>query len=261
MSTPVTPSDQHHAEDSVDSDTSGARPTSLDFTAPLLLDHPLTHTTPTLVPFLRRTVRMAVRIPSAMSPSISASIAEVVAMSDLAFRKRFRSPYESSPSSSPPDLPSRKRYQGTSELVEDEEEEDDDEEEEEIKDSSDSNSESEGTKDEGPTAEDEDHAAGDKGGDAAVPEGQQRVAPVVKTAMGKPLGLGFVALRRQKITLREGWMPSVFEVGQGSRSVPGPERPERVSALRKPVLTTWIDLEDCIAYIDVPAYPPPAPPV
>ncbi|GJS67327.1 hypothetical protein Tco_0681891 [Tanacetum coccineum] len=255
-STPPT----YHAEDSVDSDTSGARPTSSDFTAPLSLDHPLTHTTPTLVPFLRRTVRMAVRIPSAMSPSISASIAEVVAMSDLAFRKRFRSSYESSPSSSPPDLPLRKRYRGTSELVEDEEEEDDEEEDEEIEESSDSDSESEGTKDEGPTAEDEDPAAGDKG-DAAVPEGQQRVAPVVKTAMGKPLGLGFVALRRQKITLREGWMPSVFEVGQGSRSVPGPERPERVLALRKPVLTTWIDLEDCIAYIDVPTYPPSSPPV
>ncbi|GKE30593.1 hypothetical protein Tco_1445977, partial [Tanacetum coccineum] len=45
---------------------------------------------------------------------------------------------------------------------------------------------------------------------------------------------------------------------QGSGSVPEPERPERVSALRQPTLTTWIDLEDGIAYIDVPAYPPPA---
>ncbi|GKB49834.1 hypothetical protein Tco_0900587, partial [Tanacetum coccineum] len=58
-----------------------------------------------------------------------------------------------------------------------------------------------------------------------------------------------------------GWMPSVFEVGQSSGSVPESERPERVSALRQPTLTTWIDLEDGIAYIDVPAYPPPAPPV
>ncbi|GKA41156.1 hypothetical protein Tco_0733749 [Tanacetum coccineum] len=46
-----------------------------------------------------------------------------------------------------------------------------------------------------------------------------------------------------------------------SRSVPEPERPERVSALRQPTLTTWIDTEDGIAYINVPAYPPPAPPV
>ncbi|GJR16014.1 hypothetical protein Tco_0798666 [Tanacetum coccineum] len=56
-------------------------------------------------------------------------------------------------------------------------------------------------------------------------------------------------------------MPSVFEVGQGSGSVPEPERPERVSALRQPTLTTGIDPEDGRAYIDVPAYPPPAPPV
>ncbi|GJT41053.1 hypothetical protein Tco_0940918 [Tanacetum coccineum] len=56
-------------------------------------------------------------------------------------------------------------------------------------------------------------------------------------------------------------MPSVFEVGQGSGSVPEPERPERVSALRQPTLTTWIDPEDGRAYIDVPAYLPPAPPV
>ncbi|GKF08388.1 hypothetical protein Tco_0042612 [Tanacetum coccineum] len=58
-----------------------------------------------------------------------------------------------------------------------------------------------------------------------------------------------------------GRMPSVFEVGQSFGSVPESERPERVSALRQPTLTTWIDPEDGIAYIDVPAYPPPAPPV
>ncbi|GKA38768.1 hypothetical protein Tco_0731319 [Tanacetum coccineum] len=263
-----------HAEESVDSDMSSARPTSSDFNAPLSLDHPLTYTSPTLVPFLHRTARMAVRVPPAMSPSLSASIAEVAAMSDSAFRKRFRSSYESSPSSSPPDLPSRKRSWGTSELVEDEEEED-----EEVEESSDSDSESEDAKDEGPTAEDEGPAAGDEGlaagdegpgmrveslglgGDEAVPEGQQRAAPVMETAVGEPLGLGYGALRRREIASREGQMPSVFEVGQGSGSVPEPERPERVSALRQPTLTTWIDLEDGRAYIDVPAYPPPTPPV
>ncbi|GJY74675.1 hypothetical protein Tco_0479106 [Tanacetum coccineum] len=36
------------------------------------------------------------------------------------------------------------------------------------------------------------------------------------------------------------------------------ERPERVPALRQPTLTTWIDPEDGIAYIDVHVYPPPA---
>ncbi|GJV23343.1 hypothetical protein Tco_1376038 [Tanacetum coccineum] len=154
--------------------------------------------------------RMVVCVLPAMSPGLSASIAEVVTMSDLAFRKRFRSSYESSPSSSPPDLPLRKRYRGTYELVEDDEEED-----EEIEESSDSDSESEGAKDEGPTAEDEDPTTGDKGlaagdegpgmrveslslgGDAAVPEGQQRAALIVETTMGEPLGLGYEALRHR----------------------------------------------------------------
>ncbi|GKF02906.1 hypothetical protein Tco_0029829 [Tanacetum coccineum] len=165
----------------------------------------------------------------------------------------FASMAESSPSSSPPDLPSRKRYWGTSELVEDDKEddkeEDDEEEDEEIEESSDSDSETEDAEDDGPTAEDEDPAAGGDGlatgdegpgmrveslslgGDEAVPEGHQRAAPVVETAMG-----------------------------QSSGSVPESKRPERVSAHRQPILTTWIDLEDGIAYIDVHAYPPPAPP-
>ncbi|GJY60536.1 hypothetical protein Tco_0461193, partial [Tanacetum coccineum] len=76
------------------------------------------------------------------------------------------------------------------------------------------------------------------GGDESVPEGQPRAAAVVETAVGEPLGLGYEALRHQEIALEEGRMPSVFE----------------------PTLTTCIDMEDGIAYIDVPAYPPPAPP-
>ncbi|GJV80366.1 hypothetical protein Tco_1516236 [Tanacetum coccineum] len=95
-STPPT----RHAEESEDSGTSGARSTPSDSTALLSPDQPLTHTSPTLVPLLRRTVRMAVRVPPTISPSLSASIAEVAAMSDLVFRKRFRSSYESLPSSS-----------------------------------------------------------------------------------------------------------------------------------------------------------------
>nr|GFC82522.1 hypothetical protein [Tanacetum cinerariifolium] len=132
---------------------------SSDSTAPLSPDHPLTHTTPTLVPILRRSVRMAVRVPPMMLPGLSTSMAEVAAMSDLAFCKRFRSSYESSPSSSPPDIPSRKRYQGTSELVEDDmdveddEEGDDKEEDEEMKESLDFDS--------GPAVED-DPAVGDE---------------------------------------------------------------------------------------------------
>ncbi|GKG48689.1 hypothetical protein Tco_0512836, partial [Tanacetum coccineum] len=86
---------------------------------------------------------------------------------------------------------------------------------------------------------------------------QQRAAPVVEAAVGEPLGLGYGVLRRREIASREGHMPNVFEVGQSSGSVPEPKRPGRVSALRQPTLTTWIDPEDGRAYIDVLAYPPP----
>ncbi|GJT18047.1 hypothetical protein Tco_0876753 [Tanacetum coccineum] len=159
-------------------------------------------TPPTLVSILRRTARIVVRVLPAMS----------------------RAHLPCSPSSSPPDLPSRKRYQGTSELVEDDEEEEDDEEgddveeDEKMEECSDSDSVSEDTEDEG--------------GDESVPEGQPRAAAVVETAVGEPLGLGYEALRHQEIALEEGRMPSVFEV----------------------------DIEDGIVYIDVPAYPPLAPP-
>ncbi|GKA49999.1 hypothetical protein Tco_0743072 [Tanacetum coccineum] len=260
-----------HAEDSADSDTSDVRSTPSDSTAPLSPDHPLTHASPTFFLILHRIARMVVRLPPMMSPGLYASIAKVPAMSS----------YKSSPSSSPTDLPLRKRYQGMSELVKDDDKEEEDEEEEdkEVEESSDSDSESEDAKDEGLTTKDKDPAIGDKGlaagdkgpgmkveslglgGDAAVPEGQQYAAPVVETTVGEPLGLGYGALRHREIALGEGRLPSVFIVGQSSRSVPEPERPERVSALRKPVLTTWINQEDGIAYIDVPAYPLPVPPV
>ncbi|GJZ94061.1 hypothetical protein Tco_0666264 [Tanacetum coccineum] len=121
-------------------------------------------TPPTLVLILRRTVRMVVRVPPATSSGLSATMAEVAAMSESAFCKRFRSFYKSLPSLSPPYLPLRKRYLGTSKLVEDSEEDDDEEDEE----SFDSDSVSEDTEDEGPTAEDEDPTAGDKGLAAGV---------------------------------------------------------------------------------------------
>nr|GEX13742.1 hypothetical protein [Tanacetum cinerariifolium] len=206
---------------------------------------------------------MVVRVLPAMSPSLSVSIAEVAAMSDSAFRKRFRSSYENSPSSSPPDLPSRKRSRGTSKLVEDDEEEDEEEDDGEVEESLDSDSKSEDVDEEGPTVKDEGIRVESLGlgGDEAIHEGQQRATLVVVTTVGEPLGLRYGALRHREIASREGQMPSVFEVGQGFGSVPEPERPERVSALRQPIPTTWIDLEDDRAYIDVPAYPPPAPPV
>ncbi|GJT26740.1 hypothetical protein Tco_0907015 [Tanacetum coccineum] len=210
----------------------------------------LQSTPPTLVPILRRTVRMAVRVPPAMSSGLSASMAKVAAMSESAFRKRFRSSYESLPSLSPPDLPLRKRYRGTSELVEDSEE-DNDEEDEEIKESLDSNSMSEDVEAEGPTAEDEDPAVRDKrlvardeGPDdegysveigrfdleeedeEAVPRGQQQGAPIMETAVSAPLGLGYEALRCQELALEEDHV---------------------------------YNLEDSMVYIVIPVYPPPAP--
>nr|GEV84354.1 hypothetical protein [Tanacetum cinerariifolium] len=50
------------------------------------------------------------------------------------------------------------------------------------------------------------------GGDEVVREGQQRAASVMETIVSEPKGLGYGALRRWKIALREGHMASVFEV-------------------------------------------------
>nr|GEZ16689.1 hypothetical protein [Tanacetum cinerariifolium] len=254
---------ERNVEESEDTDTSGARSTSSDSNAPLLPDHPLTHTSPTLVPFLRRTARMAMCVLPLTLPGLSASIAEVAAMSDSTFRKRFRPSYATLPSSSP-DLPSWKHSQGTSKLVEDDEEEedakdeDDKEEDKEVKESLDSDSESEDAEDDDPTAEDECPAIGDEGpaiADEGLATWNEGLGMRVES-----LGLGEDEAVLREIASREGQMPSVYVVGQGSGFVPEPERPERVLALRHPTLTTWIDLEDGRAYIDVPTYPPTAQP-
>ncbi|GJT71112.1 hypothetical protein Tco_1030398 [Tanacetum coccineum] len=241
-----------HVEESEGSGTSSAGSTSSDSTTPLSPDHPLTRDTPVLVPSLRRTARMAVRVQPVLSPGYSAHIAEATSMSDVAFHKRFRSSYESSPSPSPT-LLVRKRYR----------------------------------EDEGPAAGDEDLGLDDKGyglddeshgidnkghsvkkdglgleeEDEAVPKGQQQAAPVVETTVGEPLGLGYGALRRRELAAEEDQRYSTFEVGQVFGSAPEPERSERVSAFRQPALTTWTDPEDGTVYIDVPTYPPSAPPV
>nr|GEV85152.1 hypothetical protein [Tanacetum cinerariifolium] len=91
----------------------------------------------------------------------------------------------------------------------------------------------------GPTIEDEDPAAGDEGL-AARDEGPHMG---VKT-VGEPLELGYGALRCREISLGEDRMPSLFEVGQSSGFIPESERPKRVSALRQPTLTTWINPKD-----------------
>ncbi|GKE93271.1 hypothetical protein Tco_1574366 [Tanacetum coccineum] len=212
--------------------------------SPLAIAPPISlseSTPPVLIPILSRTVHMVVRVPHAMSSGLSTSMVEVAAMSEFALRKRFQSSYESSLSVSPPDLPSRNRYRN----------------------------------DEGPTAEDEDPAAEDEGltagvegpgihdegyglnderhgGDdksrgideeghsvesdglglkeeeEAAPRGQQQAAPVAGIAMSTLLGLGYGALRHRELALEEG-------------DVYNPE--------------------DDMIYINIPDYPPPAPPV
>ncbi|GKE05875.1 hypothetical protein Tco_1397893, partial [Tanacetum coccineum] len=108
-------------------------------------------------------------------------------------------------------------------LLEDDEERHDEEEEEEMEESLDSDSVSEDVEDEGPTTEDEDPAAGEEG----LAAGDE----------GPGIGVESLSLGGDE----------VVPEGQSSGSVPESERPERVSALRQPTLTTWIDSKDGIA--------------
>ncbi|GKF78635.1 hypothetical protein Tco_0234203, partial [Tanacetum coccineum] len=109
------------------SEPSGTRTISSHSSAPLSLDHPLTHTsptpTPTRVSFHHRTARMAMRTQPTLSPGMSAQIAEAAALSPTSFCKRYRSSYKTSSSSSPT-LPTWKRYRGISEHILDIETED-----------------------------------------------------------------------------------------------------------------------------------------
>ncbi|GJZ84860.1 reverse transcriptase domain-containing protein [Tanacetum coccineum] len=151
-------------------------------------DHPLAQTSPALsrASYYRSTARMSVHTQSTLSPGMSARIAEAEFLSPSSFRKRYRSSYETPSPSSYLTLPIRKRYQGTSELIEDTKDE----------------------KDEGPGLEEE-----------AELKGQQHVVPVVDTASEEPLSLGYEALRRRELPLGEGSVPSTFVIGQSSRSM------------------------------------------
>nr|GEY49255.1 hypothetical protein [Tanacetum cinerariifolium] len=226
-------------EDPIDTETPElpltiAPPTSLLESAP-----------PTLVPILRRIAHMVVRVIHAMSSGLSASMAEVAAMSESVFLK--------------------------------DSEEDDDEEDEEIEESLDSDSVSEDAKDEGPTAEDEDPATGDEGLAARVegPGTDDERHGMDDESHGlddeghsvESDGIGLEeeeeavpGAQHWELALEDDHEYSTFEFGRGSGSPPKFERPERVSASRQPTLTTWTDPEDGMVYIDVLAYPPPAPP-
>ncbi|GKG60792.1 hypothetical protein Tco_0614354, partial [Tanacetum coccineum] len=84
----------------------------------------------------------------------------------------------------------RKRYQGTSELVEDTKVE-----------SLDSDTKREGLEDEGHGLEDEGPGSEEE---EAAPEGQQYAIPVINTATDEPLRLGYVTLRHHELALGEG---------------------------------------------------------
>ncbi|GJX36964.1 hypothetical protein Tco_1078315 [Tanacetum coccineum] len=144
---------------------------------------------------------MAVRTQPTLSLGMSAPIAEAASLSPFSFRKRYRSSYETPSPSSSLTLPIRKRYRGTSKLVEN------------IKDESSdtytkgegSEDEGPGSKDEGPGLEDEGRGSGEE--EEVAPEGQQQAVPVVDTAADEPLGLGYRALRRQQHKVEETLTP------------------------------------------------------
>ncbi|GKD75127.1 hypothetical protein Tco_1333409 [Tanacetum coccineum] len=74
---------------------------------------------------------------------------------------------------------------------------------------------------------------------------------VEDTAADEPLGLGYGAARRRALELAEDPVPSTFEVGQSSRSVPNQQRADEISTPRLPTHPTWVDPKDGTVYIDI----------
>ncbi|GKE68716.1 hypothetical protein Tco_1526788 [Tanacetum coccineum] len=205
-------------EDPIDTETPEsphyvASPTPLpDSTPPTY--HPLTHTSPTPTPtrasFHHRTALMTVRAQPLMSLGHAAGVVEAMDLLDSPLCKRYKSSYETSPSSTSPALPIRKRYRGTSELILDTDSEEDEigEEDTDEDEGHRLDDEGHGLDYEGHGLDDESHGLDDEGNsvesdglglereEAAVPEGQQRAVPVVRTTTSTPLGLGYGALRR-----------------------------------------------------------------
>ncbi|GKA44184.1 hypothetical protein Tco_0736908 [Tanacetum coccineum] len=234
-----TPHSDEESEPIEASETNTTSPS--DFTLPLSPDHPLTLTSPTPTPsrvfYYHSTARMVMHTQPILSLGISARVTEAASLSPSSFRKRYRSFYET-PSSSPSPassltLPIRKRYQGTYEPILDTETEDDESEAEGI------GLGSEELEDEGPGSE----------GKEAASEQQQQAVPVEDTTTDEPLGLGYRAARCHALELVEDPMPSMFEVGQSSRSVPDQQRADETH--RIPTHPTWVHLEDGTIYIDI----------
>ncbi|GKA87420.1 hypothetical protein Tco_0809184, partial [Tanacetum coccineum] len=227
---------------------------------------------PVLVPILRRTARMVVRVPLAMSLGLYACIAEVAAMSESAFLEDSEEDEEIEESLDFDNVGEDAKDEGPT--AEDEDPAAGDEGLAAGVEGPDTDDKSYGLDDEIHGMDDEGRGLDDEGHSVEsdglgleedevvfVPEGQQQAAPVVGTVVSAPLGLGYRALRRQELALEEDQVYSTFEVRLGSGSTPESERPERMSVSRQPTLTTWTDPEDGMVYIDIPTYPPPAPPV
>nr|GEU50594.1 hypothetical protein [Tanacetum cinerariifolium] len=153
----------------------------------------------------------------AMSPGLSTRVTEAMIVSPLPFHKRYRSSYKTPLLSSSPTLPIRKRYQGTSELVEDTEDE-----------SSDSDTKGEGLEDESLGLEDEGLGSEEEEKEAA-PKGQQQAILVVDTAANELWVLVIMQEQRVKETLTP----------------------------RPPTRTTWVDHVDGTVYTDISIYVPP----
>ncbi|GKC84036.1 hypothetical protein Tco_1139753 [Tanacetum coccineum] len=209
---------------------------SSDSTAPLSPDHPLTHVSPTLTP---------TEFHSTVGP--------------------YRSSYETSSASSPA-LLVRMRYRGTSEPILDTNSEGDELRKEDTKeDEEDKSDEDHGLDNESQGLDAESQGLEDEvlglDREEAVLEDQQQAVSVMETAASEPLGLGYRALRRRELAVGEGQVPSTFEVGQSSRSVPEQQGAERVFAFRQSTLDTWVDPEDGKVYTDILAYVSLAAPV
>ncbi|GJZ63543.1 hypothetical protein Tco_0619964 [Tanacetum coccineum] len=128
-----------------------------------------------------------------------------------------------------------------------------------------SDDEGHGLGDKDHSLDDESHSLEDEGlgleDEEVVPEGQQQAVSIMETAASEPLGLGYEALRRRELAVEEDQVPSTFEVGQSSRSMPEQQGAERVSAFIQPTLGTWVDPEDGIVYTDISSYAPTVAPV
>nr|GEZ37685.1 hypothetical protein [Tanacetum cinerariifolium] len=171
-------------------------------TAPPPSDH--THTLPNPTPVSPLTDKefMASK-PSDTRITSSHSIAhqtpphpEATSLSPSSFRKRYRYSYETpSPSYETPSpsssltLPIRKRYRGTSKLIDDTKDE-----------SSDLDTMREGLEDGGPGLKEQEE-------EEASPEGQKRAVPIMDTAADEPLGFGYWGLRRQQQRVKDTLTP------------------------------------------------------